>query len=290
MGGLTFFMFICRFFLFHLFESPKFLLSRGRQAEAVATVHGVAYKNGCKTWLTEEILNEIGGDPEVASTDKLSTIEIIKRQTGKFSSERIGPLFANRKLGLTTAIIWFCWATIGMGYPLFNAFLPQYLSNAGKNQAPTPTNIVYRNYAIESVVGVPGSMIAYYTVDIKYVGRKGTMAFSTLISGIFLYLFTISSDSNYQLAFSCIESFFQNIMYGVLYAYTPEVFPAPNRGTGTGVASFLNRITGLCAPIVAVHAGAVNPNAPVYAAGALILSAFIAMCLLPIETRGKQKL
>ena len=34
-------MFICRFFLFHLFESPKFLLSRGRQAEAVATVHGI---------------------------------------------------------------------------------------------------------------------------------------------------------------------------------------------------------------------------------------------------------
>lgn len=40
-GGLTFLMFVCRFFLFHLFESPKFLLSRGRQAEAVATVHGI---------------------------------------------------------------------------------------------------------------------------------------------------------------------------------------------------------------------------------------------------------
>lgn len=34
-------MFVARFFLFHLFESPKFLLSRGRQAEAVATVHGI---------------------------------------------------------------------------------------------------------------------------------------------------------------------------------------------------------------------------------------------------------
>lgn len=40
-GVLIFFMFVCRFFLFHLFESPKFLLSRGRQAEAVATVHGI---------------------------------------------------------------------------------------------------------------------------------------------------------------------------------------------------------------------------------------------------------
>lgn len=81
-----------------------------------------------------------------------------------------------------------------------------------------------------------------------------------------------------------------DIMYGVLYAYTPEVFPAPNRGTGTGIASFFNRITGLCAPIVAVHAGGVNPNAPIYASGSLIIAAFLAMCCFPIETRGKQSL
>ena len=61
MGALTMVMFICRFFLFHLFESPKFLLSKGRQAEAVAVVHGIAYFNKRTTWLTEDILNAIGG-------------------------------------------------------------------------------------------------------------------------------------------------------------------------------------------------------------------------------------
>ena len=79
-------------------------------------------------------------------------------------------------------------------------------------------------------------------------------------------------------------------MYGVLYAYTPEVFPAPNRGTGTGIASCLNRIAGLCAPIVAVHAGNVSPNAPVYTSGALVLMAFVAMCCFPIETWGRGSL
>ncbi|MCJ1454102.1 hypothetical protein MMC28_004452 [Mycoblastus sanguinarius] len=175
-----------------------------------------------------------------------------------------------------------------MGYPLFNAFLPQYYQNAGKKTAPTPNNIVYRNYAITSIVGVPGSIIAWYTVDIKYIGRKYSIAVSTLVTSILLFCFTISSTSNYQLTMGSLEAFFQSmlfaldrykqeadidvdIMYGVLYAYTPEVFPAPNRGTGTGIASCLNRITGLCAPIVAVHAGGVNPNAPIYASGALIL-------------------
>lgn len=104
-----------------------------------------------------------------------------------------------------------------MGYPLFNAFLPQYLANSDSEQ-PTATRIIYRNYAITSIVGVPGSIIAAYTVDIKYVGRKGTIAVSTLVTGILVFCFTASSDPNFQLAFTCLEAFFQNIMYGVLYA------------------------------------------------------------------------
>ena len=100
-----------------------------------------------------------------------------------------------------------------MGYPLFNAFLPQYLQNAGNaNQAPTPNRIVYRNYAITSIVGVPGSFIAAYTVDVKYIGRKYTIALATLVTGILLFCFTISSDSNYQLTFSSIEAFFQSML------------------------------------------------------------------------------
>ncbi|KAF2004881.1 MFS general substrate transporter [Amniculicola lignicola CBS 123094] len=289
LGALTFLMFVCRFFLFHLFESPKFLLSRGRQSEAVAVVHGIAYHNKEKTWLTEEILNEIGGDPEVVGDSKLSTIEIVKRTLSKFSTQRIGPLFENKKMALSTCLIWFQWTTIGMAYPLFNAFLPQYLANSGSDQ-PNSVGIIYRNYAITSIVGVPGSIIACYTVDIKYIGRKGTMAIATLITGVFVFCFTISGDPNYQLAFTCLEAFFQNIMYGVLYAYTPEVFPAPNRGTGTGISSFLNRLAGLCAPLVAIHAGNANPKAPIYACGGLFITAFISMLLLPIETRGKQSL
>ena len=90
-------MFVCRFFLFHLFESPKFLLARGRQSEAVATVHGIAYKNKKKTWLSEEVLNAIGGDPEVVSNAKLSTAAIVGRFFSKFSQDRIGPLFATKR-------------------------------------------------------------------------------------------------------------------------------------------------------------------------------------------------
>ncbi|PZC92473.1 membrane transporter [Pyrenophora tritici-repentis] len=288
LGAITFSMFIARFFLFHLYESPKFLLSRGRQAEAVATVYGIAHYNRTHTWLTEDILNQIGGNPDVTSEDviKLSAIEIIKRSLSRFSMKRFKALFLDKKIGLTTALLWFQWSTIGMAYPLFNAFLPQYLGSA----AEIDTSTVYRNYAISAIVGVPGSLIACYTVDLKYIGRKGTMAIATVITGVFVFLFTISADSDFQLAFTCLEAFFQNIMYGVLYAYTPEVFPAPIRGTGTGMSSFLNRVAGLCAPIVAIQAGGSNPKAPIYASGGLFIAAFFSMLVLPIETRGMQTL
>ncbi|KAE8144425.1 major facilitator superfamily domain-containing protein [Aspergillus avenaceus] len=289
LGALTFVMFLCRFFLFHLYESPKYLLSRGRQADAVSAVHGIAYKNRKKTWITEDILNEIGGYPEEVEKQTLTFKEIVVRYLSKFSMQRIKPLFATKKLGITTVLLWFCWATIGMGYPLFNAFLPQYIKSAGGSTEQS-TYIVYRNYAITSIVGVPGSILACFTVDIKYIGRKGTMIFSTMITGVLLFCFTATTDPNIQLLCSSLEAFFQNIMYGVLYAYTPEVFPAPNRGTGTGIASCLNRIAGLCAPLVAIYGGSSSPNAPIYASGALMLASFVAMCLLPIETRGKQTL
>lgn len=99
LGAVTFSMFICRFFLFHLYESPKFLLSRGRQAEAVACVHGIAYKNGRKTWLTEEILNELGGGHAATTDQGLSRKEVVRRAFATFSTERIAPLFATPRLG-----------------------------------------------------------------------------------------------------------------------------------------------------------------------------------------------
>jgi MFS family permease len=290
LGAITFVMFISRFFLFHLYESPKFLLSRGRQAEAVATVYGIAHCNKTHTWLTEDILNHIGGDQEVTGEDiKLSNIEIIKRSISRFSLARFRIIFQDKKLGITTLLLWFQWTTIGMAYPLFNAFLPQYLQNSG-GEVENDVSTVYRNYAITAIVGVPGSFLACYAVDLKFLGRKGTMAIATAITGVFVFLFTISSDSDFQLAFTCLEAFFQNIMYGVLYAYTPEVFPGPIRGTGTGISSFLNRVAGLCAPIVAIFAGSGNPKAPIYASGGLFIAAFFSMLVLPIETRGKQTL
>lgn len=65
----------------------------------MAAVHGIAYKNRRRTWLTEEILNEVGGASAKNTETRLSRGEVIKRFFGNFSTERIAPLFATRRLG-----------------------------------------------------------------------------------------------------------------------------------------------------------------------------------------------
>jgi MFS family permease len=306
-GIITFAMFVLRFFIFHLLESPKFLLHKGRQKQAVAVVHGIAHRNNTKTWLTSEILDKVAsedGEPTAfvaARIEGASAAALLRSKLQALSGESLRPLFKTRTLALATTLIWFCWATIGMGYPLFNAFLPQYFAHHGdsadgqgiQSETSPISDVAYRNYAITSVLGVPGSLLAAYLVDhpSPFLGRRGTLAASTLVTAIFLFLFVAyGTTPSAQLAFSCVQAFSSTICYSVLYTLTPEVFPAPVRGAGTGVASFLNRVTGLMAPVIAATVPGDGATVPIYLSASLILAAFVAMCFIPIETRGAQRL
>ncbi|POS88326.1 hypothetical protein EPUL_000735 [Erysiphe pulchra] len=251
LGALTCLMLLGRFTFFHLFESPKYLLSRGRQAEAVVVVHGIAYRNKTKTWLTEDILNEFGGLSEPNQRQSLPVRDIIHRKLSNYSMKRFTRLFASRSIAKNTTLLWFCWFAIGLGYPLFNDFLPQYLSSV-QNSSGQQLRI-YRNYIIITIVSIPGSILACYTVDVQGIGRKGTMAVSTLMAGILLMVFVISPLHLVQVGISAVQGFFQNAMYAVLFTYTPESFPAPIRCTGSGISGFLNRIGGLAAVIIAAN-------------------------------------
>jgi len=91
-------------------------------------------------------------------------------------------------------------------------------------------------------------------------------------------------------------SFFQSMFNAVLYGWTPEVFPAPVRGTGSGLASFWGRLFGIIAPLTAqslIPAGGIsaNPTAAqkvLYLAGGVTLGAVLGIALLPRKQLGKQ--
>ncbi len=68
-----------------------------------------------------------------------------------------------------------------------------------------------------------------------------------MLTGVFLYASTTALTSDALLGWNCAFSFFSNIMYAVLYSYTPELFPTPQRGTGNALAATCNRVFGIMA-------------------------------------------
>src|ERR1700712_450596 len=57
------------------------------------------------------------------------------------------------------------------------------------------------------------------------------------------------------------------IEYAIMYAFTPESFPGPHRGTGTGTAATLLRLGGLCASLIGTYTN--FSVAPIYVSASL---------------------
>ncbi|KIK66825.1 hypothetical protein GYMLUDRAFT_1023751, partial [Collybiopsis luxurians FD-317 M1] len=262
LGGLTLVMWILRYVVFNLQESPKYLVAKGRDEDAIKVLQHIARVNGKSLSLTLEDLQAVAvshGQTATAGPVSMSTWQIIKNSFSSFSLSHVKPLFSTRRLAINTSITIALWGLIGLAYPLFNGFITLYLTT--HVAASTSVFVTYRNYVIISVLGVPGSIIACLVVDwtrkdpskFSIGGRKLTIAVSTALTGVFLFLFTTSTKAEDVLAYSCVTSLTHYTqMYGVLYAYTPEVFPAPHRGTGDALCSAFNRMTGLLAPAIKI--------------------------------------
>ncbi|KAF7424065.1 MFS sugar transporter [Pleurotus ostreatus] len=290
MKGAVMFLWAIRFFLFKLCESPKYLMGRGRDEEAVEVVHKVAKANGKVSHLTVERLKSAGaletaraveGDLEVDS----SAIAVLRRHLSKFSSGHVKSLFATRKLAYSTSLLIILWALIGLAFPLYNSFVTYYLDSRGADFGDGSVHITYRNQVILSVIGVPGALLAGWLVELPYLGRRGTLAISTVLTGAFILASTTARSSNALLGWNCGYSFTSNVMYGVLYALSPEVFPTKDRGTGNALTASANRIFGIMSPIIAIYAD-LTSDIPVFIAGAIFCAAGFIALLLPFEPRG----
>lgn len=282
-GGLSMIMFLLRFVCFTIFESPKYLMGRGKDEEAVRVVHEVARRNGKTSSLTVEDLQRLGELQGTAASNA------VHRNLEKLNLEHIKGLFATPKLALSTSLIITVWAFIGLGFPLYNAFLPYIQASRGADFGDSSTYITYRNSLIISVLGIPGCLIGGLLVEVPRIGRKGVLSVSTAMTGVFLFASTTAVTSNALLGWNCAYNFMSNIMYAVLYSYTPEIFPTKDRGTGNALTAAANRVFGIMAPIIAMFAN-LESSAPVYVSGALFIAAGTLVVFQPFESRGKASL
>ncbi|TVY40409.1 putative MFS-type transporter [Lachnellula subtilissima] len=288
MGGISMLEFIIRFVFFTIHESPKYLMGKGRDEDAVRVVHDVARRNGKLSSLTIEDLRacESLGAGGAVQTDSAAQL---KRKLEKLSLVHVKALFATPKLAFSTSIIMLIWALIGLAFPLYNAFLPFIQASRGAKFGDGSTYITYRDSMIIASLGIPGVLLGCFLIELPRFGRKGTLALSTALTGVFLYGSTTALSSNALLGWNCAYNFCSNVMYAVLYAYTPEIFPTKDRGTGNALTASANRIFGIMAPIIAMFAN-LETSAPVYTSGALFILAGLLALVMPYESQGKASL
>lgn len=117
-------LFVLRFFVFHLYESPKYLMGRGRDAEAVEIVHKVAAYNGRTSSLTIDMLRGVEESlarEKSSEEDKVmdtSAKAAVVRKLRSFDGNHVRSLFATRKLAWSTSLLIALWALIGLAFPL----------------------------------------------------------------------------------------------------------------------------------------------------------------------------
>ncbi|EJD34848.1 MFS general substrate transporter [Auricularia subglabra TFB-10046 SS5] len=292
MGGLMLLLWGVRFFVFKLYESPKYLMGRGKDQQAVDVVHFVASKNGRSSNLSVEDLRSLdSGSTAAVDAQPMDTsaLAAVRRTLASFSLDHVKALFATRQLAWSTSLLIIIWALIGLAFPLYNAFVTYFLATRGADFGDGSVYITYRNQVILSVIGVPGALLAGWLVDLPYIGRRGTLSIFTILTGVFLFASTTARSSDALLGWNCGYSFTSNVMYGVLYAISPEIFPTKDRGTGNGIVATANRIFGVMAPIIALYAD-LTTSVPIFISGAIfIVAGFIAL-LIPFEPRGKASL
>lgn len=118
LGAMTLVFAFIRIAIFKMPESPRYLISKGRDAEAVEAVNYVARRNRKPEPLTLAMLQEVdrvtGGEVKAGATAKLSQSAIIKENLKDFKSVNYKNLFINAQLARHTTIIWLIWLIIGM--------------------------------------------------------------------------------------------------------------------------------------------------------------------------------
>ena len=110
------------------------------------------------------------------------------------------------------------------------------------------------------------------------------MGGSAILTGVFLFAYTAVQTSAANLAFNCVTGLLGNFMYAIMYAFTPESFPGPHRGLGTGQAATLLRLGGLVASLIGTYTN--FSTAPIYVSASFWILVGLMSFGLPFETQG----
>jgi len=242
-------------------ESPRYLESKGDFAQAEAIVKTIEAQSGIRRTTAELTSKSISQNPPGMAVKELFSSKFIRR----------------------TIFLWILWFGVVYAYYGIFTWLPSLLALKGFSLTKS-----FQYVMVMTIAQIPGYFSAAYLVD--KVGRKPTLSIYLIGTAICAYFFGQSSDVQTILLMGSLMSFFNLGAWGIVYTYTPELYPTHARATGSGWAAGFGRIGGIIAPVaVGLMIGSYHlPSQSVFLmfAAVLILTA-LNVLILGEETKGR---
>lgn len=142
-------------------------------------------------------------------------------------------------------------------FNIAGGYLPLILQDRNIAQGKTLAD-TYRSYVAIYAPGIGACLLAALCIELPRVGRKWSMVFFSALMGASMFAYTSVSTEAGSVGLNALEYIVQSAFNAILYAFIPETYPSRARGTASGVASTLGRISGIVAPLIA---------GPLYSAG-----------------------
>lgn len=140
-----------------------------------------------------------------------------------------------------TVMIWFQWFNVSFVYYVLFSWAPKIFAQKGLDS----TKSLWFTFFM-LVAQLPGYLSAAYFIE--RLGRKKSLFIYTLGTSITAILWAFVSSTLQLITVAILLSFFVLGVWGLVYAYTPELYPTSMRGTGNGMAGVIARIAGILAP------------------------------------------
>ena len=181
-----------------------------------------------------------------------------------------------------TLMLWLTWFGIVFSYYGIFMWLPSIVFTQGFEVVKT-----FEYVLIMTLAQLPGYFAAAWLVDL--IGRRLTLSSFLLMSGICAYFFGNASTATELLMWGAAMSFFNLGAWGVIYTYTPELYPTAIRALGSGWAAGFGRIGGMIAPmlvgVLIAHGAQMNFIFVMFASVFVIISVIVLS--LGIESKKK---
>jgi putative MFS transporter len=247
-------------------ESVRFLESRGRIAEAEATVRQFEESAG-RTGAAAELREDASVTEPAAAVARLS------------ARQQIASLWAvpHRMQTLALWVVWFC-----VNFSYYGAFvwLPSILVASGFSLVKS-----FEYTLIITLAQLPGYLVAAYLVE-KW-GRSKTLAVFLTGSALSAVAFGLAGLEWQVIGAGMLLSFFNLGAWGALYAVTPELYPTQLRATGSGWAAGVGRIASIVAPLVVPVLTGIGGSVLLFSVFAVFFLIAAAAALALADKRGK---